>query len=84
MNRCSNKNKLNTTTMLKKQIIFGLCIILFGLSPVLAQEKKFFPGADEKTPSRSQYFSWINNTNEGPTEAQTLANLDFFKWLKDR
>ncbi|MBT3748592.1 MAG: hypothetical protein HOG34_06365, partial [Bacteroidetes bacterium] len=38
---------------------------------------------DEKTPSLSQYFSWINNTNEGSTEAQTLANLDFFKWLHD-
>ena len=50
-----------------------------------AQETvKIFPGADEKTPSRSQYFSWINNTNEGPTEAQTLVNLDFFKWMKDR
>ncbi|MBC8004157.1 MAG: hypothetical protein H7X84_01685 [Verrucomicrobia bacterium] len=45
---------------------------------------KIFPGADEQTPSRSQYFSWINNTNEGPTEAQTVVNLDFFKWLKDR
>ena len=22
-------------------------------------------GADEKTPSRAQYFSWINHTNEG-------------------
>jgi len=40
-------------------------------------------GADESTPSRSHYFSWINNTNEGSTEAQTLANLDFFKWLHD-
>ncbi len=40
-------------------------------------------GADESTPSRSHYFSWINNTNEGATEAQTLANLDFFKWLHD-
>jgi hypothetical protein len=40
-------------------------------------------GADESTPSRSHYFSWINNTNEGSTEAQTLANLDFFKWLYD-
>lgn len=39
------------------------------------------PGADESTPSRSHYFSWINNTNEGPDEAQTLINLDFFKWL---
>ncbi len=40
-------------------------------------------GADESTPSRSHYFSWIDNTNEGSTEKQTLANLDFFKWLHD-
>ena len=46
-------------------------------------EGKVFPGADESTPSRAQYFSWINNTNEGSTEAQTMINLDFFKWLKD-
>jgi len=45
--------------------------------------QKVFPGADEKTPSRSQYFSWINNTNEGATEKQTLINLEFFKWLKE-
>lgn len=38
-------------------------------------------GATEKTPSVPQYFSWINNTNEGSTEAQTLANLDFFHYL---
>jgi len=38
----------------------------------------------ESTPSYSEYFSWINNTNEGATEQQTLINLDFFKWLKDR
>ena len=42
-----------------------------------------FPGADEKTPSRSEYFTWINNDNEGSTERQTLINLDFFKWLHD-
>ena len=40
-------------------------------------------GADERTPSRPQYFSWINNTNEGATEEQTLINLDYFKWLHD-
>ncbi len=40
-------------------------------------------GADERTPSVPQYFSWINNTNEGSTEKQTLINLDFFKYLKD-
>ena len=40
-------------------------------------------GAEEKTPSRSQYFSWINSTNEGSTESQTLANIAYFKWLHD-
>lgn len=40
-------------------------------------------GADQNTLSRSEYFSWINNTNEGSTEAQTLANLDFFRWLRE-
>ncbi len=62
-----------------------LLITLFLLSPLLllnAQEE-VFPGAHEKTPSLSQYFSWINNTNEGSTESQTLTNLDFFKWLHD-
>jgi len=41
-----------------------------------------YPGATEKTPARSEYFSWINHSNEGPNEAQTLANLDFFAWLR--
>ncbi len=40
-------------------------------------------GADEFTPSIPQYFSWINNTNEGSTEEHTLINLDFFKYLKE-
>ena len=40
-------------------------------------------GADEQTPSRAQYFSWINNAWEGSTEAQTMINLDFFRWLRD-
>ena len=37
------------------------------------KKDKKFAGADERTPSRAQYFSWINNTNEGSTEEQTLA-----------
>lgn len=41
-------------------------------------------GADEKTPSHSQYFSWVNNTNEGSTEKQTLINLEFFRMLKEK
>ena len=51
---------------------------LFGQSA-----DEVYPGADEATPSRAQYFSWINNTNEGATEAQTQINLEFFQWLHD-
>jgi len=40
-------------------------------------------GADERTPSVPQYFTWINNTNEGATEKQTILNLNYFKWLQD-
>ena len=40
-------------------------------------------GADESTPSIPYYFSWVNNTNEGSTERQTLINLDFFRYLKE-
>lgn len=39
---------------------------------------------NEKTPSYAEYFSWINNTNEGATEEHTLINLDFFEWLHER
>jgi hypothetical protein len=37
---------------------------------------------DERSLSRAEYFSWINNTNEGTTETQTLVNLNFFEWLR--
>ena len=55
-----------------------------GIIRLEAQEvPAIYPGADEKTPSRAEYFSWINNTWEGSTEPQTLAGLDFFRWLRD-
>jgi len=49
----------------------------------MAEKNRLTSGADETTPSHPQYFSWINNTNEGATEAQTLINLEYFKWLHD-
>ncbi len=61
------------------QFLF-LIITIHGFSQ---QNSRVFPGADEKTPSRSEYFSWINNTNEGTTEKQTLSNMEFFCWLHD-
>ncbi len=66
---------------IKQNILF---ILLAGFVMVSNAQEKIFPGADETTPSRSEFFSWINNTNEGATEAQTLINLEFFKWLKDQ
>ncbi|WP_156032891.1 hypothetical protein [Prevotella sp. 10(H)] len=63
--------------------LFILLMALSCLFATLNAQEKVYPGADEKSPSRAQYFSWINNTNEGPTEKQTLINLDFFKYLQD-
>ncbi|MBO4557723.1 MAG: hypothetical protein J5693_03835 [Bacteroidales bacterium] len=40
-------------------------------------------GADETTPSKAEYFTWMSHTNEGPSENQTYAELDFFQWLYD-
>ncbi|GJM64464.1 hypothetical protein PEDI_50160 [Persicobacter diffluens] len=36
------------------------------------------------SPSVSEYFSWINHTNEGPSAEQTLANLSFFEWMNKK
>jgi hypothetical protein len=74
----------------RRKVLF-LCAFLISLcfcssqaaEPDAAEKNGVYPGADERTPSYSQYFSWINNTNEGSTEEQTLVNLDFFKWLQD-
>ncbi len=61
---------------------FLLAVLLALSLNVFAQKNDIYAGADEKSPSRAQYFSWINNTNEGATEQQTLINLKFFEWLK--
>jgi hypothetical protein len=70
-----------------RSLLFGIALVAAG-APLLAQDgpvatAKVFPGADEKTPSHSEYFTWINQTGEGPDEKQTLANFGFFKYLHD-
>ncbi|HYG34101.1 MAG TPA: hypothetical protein VEC99_04925 [Clostridia bacterium] len=42
-----------------------------------------FSVADDKTPSRAMYFDWINTEWHGHNEGKVLANLDFFRWLKE-
>jgi hypothetical protein len=56
---------------------------LFSMLSAQNAAPDVFPGAIESSPSQSHYFTWINNTNEGPTEAQSLANLGFFQWMND-
>ena len=76
------KNIFNAK-LFSSRLIFLAIILSFSDTAFSQESPKVFPGADNKTPSRSEYFSWINNTNEGTTEKQTLSNLDFFRWLHD-
>jgi hypothetical protein len=57
--------------------------LLLAALPSLQADPEIIPGATELSPSRSQYFSWINNTNEGATEAQTLTNIRPIHSLSD-
>lgn len=76
-------NIILSINYLKIKCLLFVSFILIAVNLKGQDEVQVYPGADETTPSLSQYFSWINNTNEGSTEVQTLANLDFFKWLHD-
>lgn len=64
--------------------LLSFCFALVCSSLLLFAQTLPTGGATETTPSKSEYFSWINNTNEGPTAEQTLTNLRFFQWLHDR
>jgi hypothetical protein len=65
-----------------KSLCWSLSAVLLAC-PALHAAPAVFPGAHENTPSRAHYFTWINNTNEGPMASQTAANLTFFQWLHD-
>ena len=47
-------------------------------------EKYPLSGKSETSLPVAQYFAWVNHGNDGSSEEQTLKNLDFFAWLKDR
>jgi hypothetical protein len=48
-------------------------------SPVIETD----PRGEESRASQAFYFDWISSQYEGSTEAQTLAQMDFFQWLFD-
>ena len=66
---------------MKKSILLTVVCTLF--STFLFAQEYPVAGADEKTPSKAEYFTWMSHTNEGPSEEQTYAELDFFQWLHD-
>ena len=37
----------------------------------------------ERRPSTAYYFDWINSQYEGSTEAHSLTNLEFFRWMHE-
>ncbi|MBO4417108.1 MAG: hypothetical protein J5801_03175 [Bacteroidales bacterium] len=65
-----------------KKILFAVMAFTMVSTYVFAQDYPI-AGADEKTPSKAEYFTWMSHTNEGPSEEQTYAELDFFQWLHD-
>lgn len=93
-NRCLFATDIQYTRMEKGNTAYRIGLVIMKLTTVInfiALLLLSLPGIShaqteeeitEATPSKSEYFSWINNTNEGPTEAQTLINLEFFNWLK--
>ncbi len=58
--------------MPKRFVWLIVLLFLIASSAVAGDSVEVNRGATETSPSRSEYFSWINNTNEGATEAQTL------------
>lgn len=64
---------------MKKLYPIFLVIILAGCGN---QEQTVQP-VTEQTPSKSNYFDWINNEWPGTHQQKVLANLDFFEWLHD-
>ena len=62
----------------------SLCFLILAFAQELPQggfDQLTTSGITEETPSKSEYFSWINNTLEGTTHRQTATNLRFFEWL---
>lgn len=68
---------------MRKEFLIAVWGLLIG--GLQAQQKEWpVGGADERAPSKAEYFSWINNTNEGATDEHTRINLDFFRWMKEQ
>lgn len=69
--------------MKKTGNILIILFFMFLLSCKQKADKEIKSIYNDQSPSKSIYFSWINDTWEGSNEAQTLANIGFFKWMHD-
>jgi hypothetical protein len=79
--------KISSSDQVLPVFLILLQVFLAGLAS--AQTEPSIPqplsthGADQHTPSKSEYFTWIENWDDGPTAQGTLTDLAFFKWLRD-
>ncbi len=56
-------------------------LFLIGCKTTSEMKSETISIINEKTPSRSNYFDWINSEWPGSNQEKVLANLDFFEWL---
>lgn len=66
----------------KHLVVSSMLLATFSVPTTAQHSNKQI--VNQKTPSYAEYFSWINNTNEGATEANTFINFDFFQWMNKR
>jgi len=79
--------RASAVSRMKIRIIPGLLFLAgrlaFPMAGNAASGRDIDPRRDEVRISRAFYFDWISSQYEGSTEAQTLAQMDFFKWMND-
>jgi len=62
-------------------VIFLYLLIFPGCNNIPEDDSVSYSIINENTPSRSNYFDWINSEWPGSHQDKVLSNLDFFKWL---
>lgn len=70
----NNQNNILST------VIF-IFLFLIGCKTTTEKKLETISGINERTPSKSNYFDWINSEWPGSNREKVMANLDFFEWL---
>jgi hypothetical protein len=77
---------MNSRTSRGAAFAWSACALLLTGSPLEGRQQGETiraPVISERTPSRAYFFDWINSQYEGSTEAHSLTNLEFFRWMHE-